>query len=60
MAKFLEDGNVVGRLGAVAFVLAAGLLVRKLAYGPKPCPLPEEKACCRFMNALTKPTAPPK
>ncbi|MBI4374823.1 MAG: hypothetical protein HY549_00070 [Elusimicrobia bacterium] len=45
--RFLEDGNMIGRIGALAVLIAAGLWMGKISYGWRLCPFcPSQGSHC--------------
>ncbi|MBI4060541.1 MAG: hypothetical protein HY403_03840 [Elusimicrobia bacterium] len=45
MNRFNDDGNVVGRVAAVALLIAAGFGLRRLGIGAM-CPVIKTDSCC--------------
>ena len=45
-AKLLDDGNYLGRLGAIALIVAAGFGLHRLNCGDGMCPLMKTDSCC--------------
>jgi len=47
MSQLLEDGNVVGRVGAVLVILAVGFALHRLSCGAgSMCPMVQTGSCC--------------
>lgn len=46
MSKLIEDGNILGRLGAVALLVAAGYGLHRLNCGGGLCPVMKTDSCC--------------
>lgn len=56
------DGNLIGRLGAVALIIAAGIGLRNLSVYGQMCPM-KSSSCCGASEAKTEiapATAPAK
>ncbi len=58
MNKLLSDGNVIGRLGAIALLAAAGFGLHRLNCEGGMCPLMKTDSCCS--GAAVKADAPAK
>lgn len=54
--KINGDGNLIGRLGAVALLIAAGIGLRNLSVYGRMCPM-KSSSCCGGSEARTE-TAP--
>lgn len=46
MSRFNEDGNILGRIGAVALLVAAGYGLHRLNCGGGMCPVLKTDSCC--------------
>jgi len=46
MTKLNADGNIVGRLGAIALLVAAGYGLHRLHCGGGMCPVMKTDSCC--------------
>jgi len=46
MTKLNADGNILGRLGAVALLIAAGYGLHRLNCGGGMCPVMKTDSCC--------------
>lgn len=46
MSKLNEDGNMLGRLGAVALLVAAGFGLHRISCDSGMCPLMKTDSCC--------------
>lgn len=46
MSKFNSDGNLLGRLGALALIVAAGFGLHRLNCDDGMCPLMKTDSCC--------------
>ncbi|MDD5304562.1 MAG: hypothetical protein PHS14_15810 [Elusimicrobia bacterium] len=46
MSKLNEDGNILGRLGAIALIVAAGFGLHRLNCDAGMCPLMQTDSCC--------------
>ncbi len=58
MSKINDDGNILGRLGAVILIAAAGFGLHRLNCGTgEMCPLMQTDSCC---SGVTKTAAPVK
>lgn len=55
MTKLNADGNILGRLGAVALLIAAGYGLHRLNCSGGMCPLMKTDSCCA---GAAKPAAP--
>lgn len=51
--KINGDGNIIGRLGAVALLIAAGIGLRNLSLYGQICPM-KSGACCGGSEAKTE------
>ncbi len=60
MSRFNEDGNLLGRIGAVALLVAAGFGLHRLSCGSgEMCPVMKTDSCCAGAEDRAK-TALPK
>lgn len=58
MSKLNEDGNIIGRLGAFALIVAAGFGLHRLnCSSGEMCPLMKTDSCCAGASKA-KPEAP--
>ncbi len=46
MSKLNSDGNVIGRLGAIAVLVAVGFGLHRINCGGGMCPLMKTESCC--------------
>lgn len=46
MSKLNSDGNIIGRIGAIALLAAAGFGLHRLNCGTEMCPLMKTDSCC--------------
>lgn len=46
MSQFNSDGNILGRLGAIALLIAAGYGLHRLNCGGGMCPVMKTDSCC--------------
>lgn len=46
MSKLNEDGNIIGRIGAVALLVAAGFGFHRISCDSGMCPLMKTDSCC--------------
>ena len=46
MSKFISDGNIIGRLGAIALIVAVGFGLHRLSCDSGMCPLMQTDSCC--------------
>jgi hypothetical protein len=46
MSELNEDGNILGRLGAIALIVAAGFGLHRLNCEGGMCPLMKTDSCC--------------
>lgn len=46
MSKLNEDGNIIGRIGAVVLLVAAGFGFHRLSCDAGMCPLMQTDSCC--------------
>ncbi len=46
MSKPFSDGNIIGRLGAIALIVAAGLGLHRLSCSGGMCPVMQTDSCC--------------
>lgn len=59
MSQFNDDGNILGRLGAVAILAALGFGYHKLSCGEGMCPMMKTDCCHRAdAQAEAAPAAP--
>lgn len=58
MSKLNEDGNILGRFGAVALLIAAGFVLHRLNCGAGMCPLMKTGSCCDGTMGHAKAEAP--
>lgn len=59
MSQFNQDGNLLGRLGAVAVLVAAGFGLHRLNCGAgEMCPLMQTDSCCAGADDHAKADAP--
>ena len=49
-SQFISDGNILGRLGAIALIVAAGLGLHRLNCSGGMCPLMKTDSCCAGAN----------
>ncbi|MDP3542536.1 MAG: hypothetical protein Q8T11_08745 [Elusimicrobiota bacterium] len=56
--KINGDGNIIGRLGAVALLIAAGIGLRNLTLYGQMCPM-KSSACCSGSEVEAEPAIPP-
>ncbi len=56
MTKLNADGNILGRLGAIALLVAAGYGLHRLNCGGGMCPVMKTDSCCA---GAPKPAAEP-
>lgn len=62
MSKPISDGNIIGRLGAIALILAAGFGLYRLNCSGGMCPVVKTDSCCAGAMGHEKaetPTAAP-
>lgn len=52
-AKIFGDGNYLGRLGALALLVAAGFGLHRLNCGDGMCPLMKTDSCCGAAAAVS-------
>ena len=57
MSKLNSDGNVIGRLGAIAVLAAAGFGLHRINCADGMCPVMKTDSCCAFV-ARAKAEAP--
>jgi hypothetical protein len=55
IAKLNSDGNVIGRVGAVLLLAAAGFGLHRINCGGGMCPLMKTESCCAGADAHGKP-----
>lgn len=58
MSRLNDDGNMIGRLGALALLLAAGFGLRELSGSPDMCPVVKTDSCCSGMSEHASAEAP--
>lgn len=46
MSKFIGDGNIIGRLGAIALIVAVGFGLHRLGCDAGMCPVMKTDSCC--------------
>lgn len=46
MTKLIADGNILGRLGAIALLVAVGYGLHRLNCGGGVCPVMKTDSCC--------------
>ena len=46
MIKLIADGNIIGRIGAVALLVALGFGYHRLSCDSGMCPLMQTDSCC--------------
>ncbi len=52
-SNLLADGNILGRLGALALIAAAGFGLHRLNCGDGMCPLMKTDSCCAGAAKIT-------
>jgi hypothetical protein len=57
-SEFNSDGNVLGRLGALLLLAAAGFGLHKLNCGDGMCPMMKTDSCCAGEHAKAPASAP--
>jgi hypothetical protein len=58
MSKLNEDGNILGRLGAVALLVAVGFGLHRLNCEGGMCPVVKTDSCCAGAAGHSKAEAP--
>lgn len=58
MSHLNEDGNILGRVGAVALLIAAGFGLHRLNCSAGMCPVMKTDSCCSA-PAESAPATPP-
>ncbi|MBI5246574.1 MAG: hypothetical protein HY923_05290 [Elusimicrobia bacterium] len=56
-SKLLADGNILGRLGALALIVAASFGLHRLNCGDGMCPVMKTDSCCAGASK-TAPVSP--
>lgn len=58
MSKFNEDRNIIGRIGALALLVAVGFGLHRLGCGTgEMCPIMKTDSCCAGSSAHAKAAA---
>ena len=60
MSKLNADGNVIGRVGAVALIALAGFGMHRLTCAGEICPVMKTDSCCAFVAHAKTAKAPAK
>lgn len=50
MSQFNSDGNIIGRIGAVALLVALGFGYHRISCDAGICPLMKTDSCCAGMS----------
>ena len=58
MSKLNSDGNVIGRLGAIAVLAAAGFGLHRINCADGMCPVMKTESCCTGADGHAKAEAP--
>lgn len=58
MSKLNEDGNIIGRVGAIALLVAAGFGFHRLNCSGGMCPVVKTDSCCAGAMGHEKAEAP--
>lgn len=58
MSQLNADGNIIGRLGAIALLVAAGFGLHKISCDGGMCPVMKTDSCCAGMSHQASAEAP--
>jgi hypothetical protein len=58
MSKLNSDGNVIGRIGALLVLIAAGFGLHRISCGGGMCPLMKTESCCAGADVHAKAETP--
>lgn len=58
MSQLNDDGNIIGRIGAIALIVAAGFGLHKISCDGGMCPVMKADSCCSGMSHHADAEAP--
>lgn len=58
MNKLIADGNIIGRIGAVALLVALGYGYHRISCDSGMCPLMQTDSCCSGMSGSKAASSP--